>query len=117
MQVSFDLDRDASSHHLPHSCDSIRNDTQSWFDNDGLLADLKLWQWARLYCGSDDGELLNKAVLENASSATRNKAAALFLSQGKESKRAKKAAAAAAAAEDEAEQAVDILIDPSLQVG
>lgn len=61
-------------------------------------------------------DLLNKAVLENASSATRNKAAQLVQAAGKESKRAKKAAAAAAAAEEEAEQAVDILIDPSLQV-
>lgn len=94
-----------------NSCSEIKDNTQKHFDDDGLLTDLKLWQWARLYCGTDNPGRLNKAVLDNSSSATRNKAAHAASTSGKKNKEAIKKVHAG-----DGDNSIDIQIDSSVQV-
>ena len=89
----------------------MREQNQTAFADDGLLTDLKLWQWVRYYCGSDDPERLNQAVTES------NAAPAKKAEEKKSTSTRKGKAAAAAAQAALEEESMDIMIDPSLQVG
>lgn len=55
----FDL---GSANITAHSIEDLAEETREDLDDDGILQDLRLWQWARMYAGSDDMDRLEEAI-------------------------------------------------------
>ena len=90
------------------SCEDLRNEAQAHWDDDALVTDLKLWQWARTYAGSDDNERLAQAV---GDTPTAHKT----IRSTSSGPAAKKRKGKKAEPEELLVGASDIVIDPSLQ--
>jgi hypothetical protein len=99
---------------LFESVDDLKQENQQHFLDDGFLADLKLWQWARAYCGSDDPDRINKALSEAGTAAKSRKVGANANGEAAPAARGRKKKATSAEAESPANE--EILIDPALDV-